>query len=117
MIYARVRDLGVDDIAGMSGGPVLGFKRMPDGSLRSWVVGVQSGWVRSRREPGVRRPSSPFGTPKAIDESERRLMLIFQHGPGGGSLRCGRDGWPESPGYEERSQTAPRKVVLSYLKV
>jgi hypothetical protein len=31
-------------IKGMSGGPLLGFRRDRDGSLRYWIVGLQSGW-------------------------------------------------------------------------
>jgi hypothetical protein len=36
------------NIEGMSGGPVLGISHGADG-LRYWVIGIQSGWLRSQR--------------------------------------------------------------------
>jgi hypothetical protein len=36
------------DIAGMSGGPILGVRRDDDG-LKYWVIGVQSAWFASAR--------------------------------------------------------------------
>jgi hypothetical protein len=36
------------DIRGMSGGPVIGVRRDNEG-VKYWVVGVQSGWLESRR--------------------------------------------------------------------
>jgi hypothetical protein len=36
------------DIAGMSGGPLLGVRRAKNG-LKYWVIGVQSGWLESKR--------------------------------------------------------------------
>ena len=39
----------IDSIIGMSGGPVLGFQFNDDGSIRYWVVGIQSSWVKARR--------------------------------------------------------------------
>lgn len=35
------------DIAGMSGGPLFGRSRMPDGSHRYWLIGIQSRWLRN----------------------------------------------------------------------
>jgi hypothetical protein len=40
---------GVVDIDGMSGGPVIGVRKLPDGSAIYAVVAVQSAWYRSRR--------------------------------------------------------------------
>lgn len=37
------------DIAGMSGGPVIGLRLTEDGVPEWKVIGIQSGWVRSRR--------------------------------------------------------------------
>lgn len=39
----------IEDIGGMSGGPILGFRRDDDGNLRYWPVAVQSRWLRSER--------------------------------------------------------------------
>jgi hypothetical protein len=36
------------DIEGMSGGPIIGIRRNEEG-VRYWIVGVQSGWLRSSR--------------------------------------------------------------------
>lgn len=36
------------DIAGMSGGPIIGVRR-DDEQTKYWVVGVQSGWLKERR--------------------------------------------------------------------
>jgi len=36
------------DIRGMSGGPILGVRR-DDKGLHYWVVGIQSGWLESKR--------------------------------------------------------------------
>jgi hypothetical protein len=54
--YARIlepedsplwREIG-QDIAGMSGGPVIGIRR--DGEeLNYWIIGIQSGWFKPRR--------------------------------------------------------------------
>lgn len=38
----------VDDIDGMSGGPVFGFK-VVDGTLKYWAIGVQAGWRQGSR--------------------------------------------------------------------
>ena len=38
----------MDDIAGMSGGPIFGVK-LVDGRLRYWVIGIQSSWVERSR--------------------------------------------------------------------
>ncbi len=35
---------GVKSIVGMSGGPIFGFKAMPNGERRYWVVALQSWW-------------------------------------------------------------------------
>jgi hypothetical protein len=39
----------LDDIDGMSGGPIFAFKQCDDGRWRYWVVAVQSGWARDSR--------------------------------------------------------------------
>jgi hypothetical protein len=36
----------LDDIDGMSGGPILAFKPDAEGRQRYWVVAVPSGWHR-----------------------------------------------------------------------
>ena len=41
-----------DDIDGMSGGPILAFKRDASG-LRYWVIGVQSVWHKPTRTIGA----------------------------------------------------------------
>lgn len=50
MFYGTVGyETVVGSIRGMSGGPILGMKRMPDGSLRYWIIAVQSGWYPADR--------------------------------------------------------------------
>lgn len=45
--YAKLHDkLPLNDIDGMSGGPIFGFK-LENGGLRYWLVAIQSGWYRS----------------------------------------------------------------------
>jgi len=39
----------VEDITGMSGGPVISIAREADGNLRYRLVGIQSGWLALRR--------------------------------------------------------------------
>jgi hypothetical protein len=39
----------IEDIGGMSGGPILGFRKDGDGNLRYWPVAVQSRWQPSKR--------------------------------------------------------------------
>jgi hypothetical protein len=39
----------IDDIDGMSGGPIVGFSVEPDGSGRYWYVALQSAWFKSER--------------------------------------------------------------------
>jgi len=39
----------LDDIDGMSGGPIIGVKRNEKGELRYWVVAIQSAWLQSKR--------------------------------------------------------------------
>jgi hypothetical protein len=39
----------VPSIVGMSGGPIFGFKKGPDGLLRYWIVAVQSHWRPATR--------------------------------------------------------------------
>jgi hypothetical protein len=47
----RILPLGIaDDIAGTSGGLILGFKKSEDGQLRYWPVAIQSRW---RRRSGI----------------------------------------------------------------
>jgi hypothetical protein len=35
---------GLESIVGMSGGPIFGFRTLPDGSCQYWVVAIQSWW-------------------------------------------------------------------------
>lgn len=42
-------EFSIRDIDGMSGGPVFGFGADPNGVIRYWIVGVQSGWHRPTR--------------------------------------------------------------------
>jgi hypothetical protein len=35
---------GLSSIVGMSGGPIFGLKKMPNGEWRYWVVALQSWW-------------------------------------------------------------------------
>lgn len=47
--YARLTDMGsVNDIGGMSGGPVFALKKV-EGEWRYKVIGVQSSWYPSAR--------------------------------------------------------------------
>lgn len=39
----------IQQLAGVSGGPILGFRKEPDGQLRYWPVAVQSRWRRGSR--------------------------------------------------------------------
>ena len=39
----------IEDISGMSGGPIFGFKKDSEDQLRYWVVALQSGWFKSER--------------------------------------------------------------------
>ncbi len=39
----------LDDMQGLSGGPIVGFKPYPDGQVRYFLVAVQSGWRRDLR--------------------------------------------------------------------
>ena len=39
----------LDDIDGMSGGPIIAFKYNEQGKLRYWVVAIQSSWLPSKR--------------------------------------------------------------------
>jgi len=39
----------IEDISGMSGGPIFGFKKDSDDQLRYWVVALQSGWFKPKR--------------------------------------------------------------------
>jgi len=39
----------VDDIDGMSGGPIIGLSRTQTGQFCYWVVAIQSGWDRTTR--------------------------------------------------------------------
>lgn len=48
--FGHLRDPGeIKDIDGMSGGPVFGIGKDADGNCRYWVVGIQSGWLASKR--------------------------------------------------------------------
>jgi hypothetical protein len=47
----------ISDITGTSGGPMLGFRKDPEGKLRSWPVAIQSRWrPRSRIVIGTSVP-------------------------------------------------------------
>lgn len=47
--YARLQDVGeIQDIDGMSGGPIFAFKRI-DGNWKYSVIGVQSAWYPTTR--------------------------------------------------------------------
>ncbi len=51
-IYGKVELRGpkcLESIAGMSGGPLFAVKRETDGTIRYWVVGVQSSWHKPTR--------------------------------------------------------------------
>jgi hypothetical protein len=63
----------LNDMAGMSGAPVYGF-RMVDGRLKYWLVGIQSGWLKTRRLALV-YPVRPFleATKAAVDRMFQRL--------------------------------------------
>lgn len=37
------------DIDGMSGGPIIAVKKINSGEIRYWIIGVQSGWLKSKR--------------------------------------------------------------------
>jgi hypothetical protein len=39
----------VNDISGMSGGPILGLKKLENGELRYFPVAIQSRWLRKKR--------------------------------------------------------------------
>jgi hypothetical protein len=41
--------LALNSIKGMSGGPIFGFKLMPNGQLAYWIVALQSSWKRETR--------------------------------------------------------------------
>src|SRR5262249_54517786 len=43
------RQLDIPDIRGMSGGPILGFRRNKDNQWEYWVVALQSWWFPDRR--------------------------------------------------------------------
>lgn len=43
-----VEEAPIEDIKGMSGGPIFGFKHQPDG-LRYWILAAQSVWYARRR--------------------------------------------------------------------
>jgi hypothetical protein len=46
LFYGRIGfDADITSIKGMSGGPILGFKKDIEGNLRYWVIGVQSLWL------------------------------------------------------------------------
>lgn len=48
--FNRFYGIGSGDIhiGGMSGGPLIGLKRV-DGRMKYWTIGVQSGWRESSR--------------------------------------------------------------------
>jgi hypothetical protein len=39
----------LDELSGLSGGPILGFRRNSEGQLKYWLVAVQSAWRRDLR--------------------------------------------------------------------
>ncbi|MFK8251709.1 hypothetical protein [Ancylobacter terrae] len=36
----------LESIKGMSGGPIFGFKKYEDGSMKYWIVAIQSSWIK-----------------------------------------------------------------------
>ncbi|HJP83008.1 MAG TPA: hypothetical protein VJ835_05830, partial [Fimbriimonadaceae bacterium] len=55
----------LQDIDGLSGGPVFGFKRTDDGRLKYWLVGVQSSW--NSKNIALVCPALPLKLILAID--------------------------------------------------
>lgn len=49
--YAKllVDETDLKSIDGMSGGPILGFRRREDGNGLYWIVGLQSSWLPTSR--------------------------------------------------------------------
>ena len=41
------KDISINSIVGMSGGPIFGFNLNPP--IRYWVVAIQSSWLKDRR--------------------------------------------------------------------
>ena len=48
--YAKLASMGhLNDIEGMSGGPIFAFKRLPSGEANYALVGLQNSWVKTER--------------------------------------------------------------------
>jgi hypothetical protein len=48
--YGKISlDDTVQDIEGMSGGPIFSFKRTESGQLEYWLHAIQRGWIKSQR--------------------------------------------------------------------
>ena len=43
-VAVNTEPFGLNSIVGMSGGPIFGFRRYPNGEQRYWVVALQSWW-------------------------------------------------------------------------
>jgi hypothetical protein len=41
--------LNLDDIVGLSGGPILSIERTPEGELKYRLAGIQSAWLKGKR--------------------------------------------------------------------
>lgn len=44
-----VEEAPIEDMKGMSGGPIFGFKHQEGKGLRYWLIAAQSSWHPSRR--------------------------------------------------------------------
>jgi hypothetical protein len=67
----------VTSIDGMSGGPIIGMKKLPSGDVQYWLVAIQSGWLKPQTDSLLqRRPiAASFITPycEEIRDVIRRL--------------------------------------------
>jgi hypothetical protein len=64
------QQLEIPDIQGMSGGPILAFRRNTDGQWVYWIVALQSWWFPDRR--------IVFGC--SVPEFARRVMTAMEEG-------------------------------------
>lgn len=48
-LVAQIKDVTLANISGMSGGPIFGFRRTPEGRLAYWPVAIQSRWFPESR--------------------------------------------------------------------
>jgi hypothetical protein len=73
-IYGRIELRGpqdLEDIKGMSGGPLFGFKCGDDGNDRYWLFGIQSSWHRASKRIEV-SPFKPLGL--ALGNAIRQVL-------------------------------------------